>query len=240
VSKRSCARRLAAISVLALPPFTPYCFADRDANLGCETRSRTFATQLDAVYALSTCYAERSVDEDREYFAAILRTADGYLFVVGAGSLGVDQVSLRFERRAGETFVAAWHTHGAHGPYRELFSPTDTALVKRVGVPFYLTDPNGNVRVFRPGDYARVPKDRLTMRRPPSGAAAGTLLASKFDASASAPESASDRQRNFAWFGCGDILQREGTQRSGSVPTRCVPRSPTPDTGVRLDIARVW
>jgi hypothetical protein len=120
--------------------------------------------------------AQRSAKEDREYFAAILRAADGFVFVVGAGEKGVDRFSLRFGRLGGETFVAIWHTHGAQGRHRELFSPADTALVAQMGVPFYLTDPYGSLRLFRPGDRAHVFKDRNSTTRPPYGAAAGTAL----------------------------------------------------------------
>ena len=78
----------------------------------------------------------------------ILRNSDGFVFVVEAGRHGIDEVSLRFTPLRGEVFVALWHTHGARGLHRELFSPTDTALVKRMRVPFYLTDPKGVLRVF--------------------------------------------------------------------------------------------
>ena len=182
MSNRIRARYLAATSVLALLLVSPSSFAERDATPSCETRSRTFATELATVYALSTCYAARSADEDREYFAAIMRAADGFVFVVGAGNQGADRVSLRIKRLKGEAFVALWHTHGAHGLHRELFSPTDTALVEQMRVPFYLADPYGSVRVFRPGDDARAFKDRRSTQRPPRGAAEGTALPADIDA----------------------------------------------------------
>jgi hypothetical protein len=155
-------------------------FADRGTPPGCGSRERTFATELEILHALSTCYAERSADEDREYFAAILRRADGWVFVVDVGGRGVDQVSLRFTPLDGEVFVALWHTHGAGGVHRDFFSPTDTSLVQQLRVPFYLTDPKGRLRVFRPGDRMRAPpRDRSTVRAP-FGAATGTVLAANF------------------------------------------------------------
>jgi hypothetical protein len=183
MSSRTRAHHFAAISVLVLMSFSPSSFADRDPNGDCETRSQTFATELATVHALSQCYATLSAKEDREYFAAILQAADGFVFVVGAGTHHKDQISLRIGRLQGETFVALWHTHGAKGPNREFFSPTDTALVKQVGVPFYLVDPNGDLHVFRPGDPLRAPPKDRTTGRAPFGAAMGTVLAANMSAS---------------------------------------------------------
>ena len=181
MSSRIRAHCFAAVSVLVLMPFSPSSFADRDPD--CETRSRTFGTELAAVHALSQCYATLSAKEDREYFAAIIQSADGFVFIVGAGIHHKDQISLRIGRLSGETFVALWHTHGARGPNREFFSPTDTALVKQVGVPFYLMDPNGDLHVLRPGDPLRAPPKDRTSGHAPFGAAMGTVLAANMNAS---------------------------------------------------------
>jgi hypothetical protein len=179
VSRNACAAPIALLfSCLSCLPS----FADRGTSFGCDSRERTFATELAILHALSTCYAERSANEDREYFAAILRRAGGYVFVVDAGGHGVDQVSLRFTPLDGEVFIALWHTHGAGGVHREFFSPTDTALARQLRVPFYLTDPKGALRVFRPGDRMRAPPRGRSTVRPPFGAAIGTVLATNFDA----------------------------------------------------------
>lgn len=165
----------AVASILVLVLVSARSFAE-PAPPDCESRNRTFATELAILQTLSTCYATRSADEDREYFAAILRAADGFVFVVDAGRHGVDEVSLRFTPKHGEVFVALWHTHGAQGLLRDFFSPTDTALVKRLCVPFYLTSPSGDLRVFRPGDPVRSPPRNRATVRPPTGAAVGTVL----------------------------------------------------------------
>lgn len=167
--------RLTAASMLVLLSVSPLSLADPIAS-DCESRNQTFATELAILQALSSCYAARSAEEDREYFAAILRVAEGFVFVVDAGRHGVDQVSLRFTPGNGETFIAMWHTHGAQGLHRNFFSPTDTALVKRTCVPFYLTDPSGRLRVFRPGDPVRSPPRDRSKLRAPMGAAVGTVL----------------------------------------------------------------
>ena len=167
--------RLALICVLVLPPIAP------SASAGsCESRGQPYETERATVHALAACYAARSADEDREYFAAIFRMPDGFVFAVGVGGQHQDLVTLRFDRLEGETLVALWHTHGAGGVHRNLFSPTDTALVRQVGVPFYLTDPTGRLRVFRPGDRPRAPLNR-TSARPPVGSAMGSVLVANID-----------------------------------------------------------
>jgi hypothetical protein len=181
VSSRTRVRCLAASSILVFLLAAPAAFADRDATPDCETRAHTYSSELAAIHALTTCYTVRSANEDREYFAAILRGADGFVFVVVVGHQHTDEVSLRFDRLPGEAFVALWHTHGADGVNRELFSPTDTALVKQVGVPFYLTDPKGRLRVFRPGDKLHAPPRGRSTVRPPLGAATGTMLVANID-----------------------------------------------------------
>ena len=181
MSSRRRARCLAASSIVSLLVFAPSALADRDTTPGCETRGHTYSSEIAAIHALATCYATRSADEDREYFAAILRGTEGFVFVVGVGHQHTDEVSLRFDRLPGEAFVALWHTHGRDGVNRELFSPTDTALVKQVGVPFYLTDPKGRLRVFRPGDKLHAPPRGRSTVRPPLGAATGTILVANID-----------------------------------------------------------
>jgi hypothetical protein len=143
-------------------------------DISCTTRGHLFDTELAAALALGSCYGARSAAEDREYMAAILRLDAGYRIVVTPGEPRHGRVTLRFPRYRGETLAALWHTHGTGGSHRHLFSPEDTALATAVGVPFYLSDPQGRLRVFRPGDRARLRWDRTTVR-PPFGSAPGTL-----------------------------------------------------------------
>ena len=122
---------------------------------------------------------DKSIRTDTEYVGAVLRTADGsYEFTQGHGKPGQDRVSFRIQRPKEARIVALWHTHGAHGPARSIFSPTDAELVRQTKLPFYLITPDGEVRVLRPehiGDrrftFSRLEKG--TMARLPRGSHPG-------------------------------------------------------------------
>ena len=139
-------------------------------------------------------FLDLSVREDTEFVGAVLRTAEGtYEFTQGHGKPGRDRVSFRIQRPADAEIVGLWHTHGAHGPTRAVFSPTDAELVRQTGLPFYLITPAGEIRVLRPehveslsaggwvkGTMSRLPRGSHTGERvsgsshkrlPPSGCA---------------------------------------------------------------------
>ena len=155
-------------------------FADAAGESGpeCATRARLFTSELAAVSALALCYGAVSIDEDREYMAAVLRQPDGFRFVVQPSRRGRDRVELRFGRYSGEVLAALWHTHGRLAGHRSLFSPTDTDLVAAVAVPLYLSDPRGVLRVLRPGVRARIPR-RGHGLPPPRGSATGAVVRSQ-------------------------------------------------------------
>lgn len=136
---------------------------------------------LAAVVAAGERFLMASVLDDREHVGAVLRGVDGRHRVThGLGARGQDRVTFRIDHRRGEQVVALWHTHGAPGPWRALFSPEDRALVLATGLPFYLVTPDGEVKVLRP-EEARRPDRTLrppgAALRPPAGAAAGVLVA---------------------------------------------------------------
>lgn len=124
------------------------------------------------VIAFSQRYHAISRASDREFIGAVLATAAGYVGVAEPGRRGHDRIHLRIALQPGERLVALWHTHGAAGYARELFSPIDTALADHLGVPFYLTTPAGEIRVLHPGRPVRVMRDRAR-RVLPLGVAAG-------------------------------------------------------------------
>jgi hypothetical protein len=146
----------------------------------------------DAVLTMSRCFLRSSIQEDREYIGAVLRTDRGYGFFVQRGKRGRDHAQLRLRRLRGQQLVAFWHTHGAPGWARHLFSPTDTGLVARTHLPLYLTDPAGAIRVYRPGDdrdgVTRVSRSALRL---PRGAATGSRVGSRFRWRVSEPDSTS-------------------------------------------------
>ena len=85
-------------------------------------------------------------------------------------------VAIRVEK--GSQLVALWHTHGAPHRTRAYFSDVDTDLVEAMGLPLYLADPGGNLRVFRPGDrrLSALRSERLGLGRR-VGYAKGALVA---------------------------------------------------------------
>lgn len=142
----------------------------------------------EAVLTMSRCFLRSSIREDREFIGAVLRTDGGYSYFVQRGEQGRGSAQLRLPRRRGQQLVAFWHTHGAPGPARHLFSATDTRLVARTNVPLYLTDPAGAIRVYRPGDdrdgTLRAARSAL---RVPQDTATGSLVASRLGWRVSAP-----------------------------------------------------
>ncbi len=96
-------------------------------------------------------FLDVSIEEDVEFVGAVLRNPDGtFEFTQGRGRPGQDRVTFRIQRPDDAEIVGLWHTHGAHGPTRAIFSPTDADLVRATGLPFYLITPDGEIRVLRP------------------------------------------------------------------------------------------
>ncbi|MFK7734284.1 MAG: DUF4329 domain-containing protein [Pseudomonadales bacterium] len=147
-----------------------------------------FASERQAVEAAVNRFNPYSVREDREYLGAVVELrapADepAYRYLVARGRPGQDRVSIQLPIPKGAEIVAFWHTHGAHGPNRHLFSGSDTSLVRKTGKPFYMADAKGNLRVFRPGQ--RLLSAGLQHRLGLSagrGYAEGELLVSAIDA----------------------------------------------------------
>lgn len=117
-----------------------------------EWRAMSVETGLDRV---KEQFLDVSIRQDMEFVGAVLRHPDGsFEFTQGRGRPGQDQVSFRIRRPLDAELVGFWHTHGAHGPTRAIFSPTDAELVKRTGLPFFLITPEGEIRVLRPEHVA--------------------------------------------------------------------------------------
>ena len=152
--------------------------SDNVAAKKCDFQNKTFTSIESAVFDLSHCYLESSLREDREYMAAILNEADIYSVIVQQGTRSRDHVSLKFNRRVSQLFVAMWHTHGAPGLARDLFSVADTTLVNKIQIPFYLTDPTGQIRRYDPGAAKNRTSVRLghSMRRAPKGTSSGVVI----------------------------------------------------------------
>lgn len=131
-----------------------------------------------AVRALSHCYLRRSVRANREYAAGLISDGDAIVAVVSRGRYRRDQVQLKLKLRPGQSLVALWHVHGANGPERALFSPSDSGLVTRFQIPVYLTDPTGFIRRLDPYNIgqSKPQYNRATALRPPPGSFTGDII----------------------------------------------------------------
>lgn len=92
-----------------------------------------------------------SVAQDVEYVGAVYRAGGRFRVNVGRGCPGQDAFTVRLPVPHRHDIVAFWHTHGADGALRDLFSPQDFDLVESQQRPFYLITPSGELRVLRPG-----------------------------------------------------------------------------------------
>lgn len=111
-----------------------------------------YDSELEAVTAAIQRFNPYSIDEDREYLGAIIVNKGKYQFLVARGRPHQDRVTIHLPIPKGADLVAFWHTHGAAGPHRHLFSGVDTQLVRSTGKPFYMANHRGELRVFRDGD----------------------------------------------------------------------------------------
>lgn len=108
-----------------------------------------FDTLFAAVEAAACTALPNSTQEDREHVGALLRMSDGrYGYLTGAGLSGVDRVRFSVRVPANSEVVALWHTHGAAGVDRDLFSLVDLDLVREVRVPLLLVTADGRVKLL--------------------------------------------------------------------------------------------
>lgn len=143
-------------------------------------------------------FLDASIREDAEYVGAVLRDPAGSItFTQGNGEPGQDRVTFRIQRPSDTELVGLWHTHGAHGPTRAVFSPTDAALVRQTGLPFYLITPQGEIRVLRPEHVeGRQTGTRVegSLSRLPRGSHPGERLRGRMAS-------------NLAPRGCSDVME---------------------------------
>jgi hypothetical protein len=151
-----------------------------DSQSECDFDKKIYTEMDTLVEELSICYHAISFKQDREFMGAILEEDGTYEVQVQPGAKGHDTVRLRFRRRTNQTLTALWHTHGGKGYARTYFSKTDTDLANQLNVPFYLTDPEGDIRRFDPGAKVMKTGKRIanTKDRVKRGSAAGFLISS--------------------------------------------------------------
>lgn len=114
----------------------------------------SYADVLSAVIAASNYFNPLSIQEDREYIGAILKhkRQGHFIYTVSSGQSGEDTVSARIKVPAEYEITAFWHTHGNHHWTRKYFSDVDTQLAKQWGLPFYMAEASGKLRVYNPND----------------------------------------------------------------------------------------
>lgn len=118
-----------------------------------------YSTEVEAVRAAANRFNPVSMHEDTEYIGAILQKGSEYFYSAQRGHAGEDQVSLRLRYPRTYKLVAFWHTHGAAAHERLYFSELDTKVAEQTGLPFYLADFSGELKVFQPGD------EKLSLRK---------------------------------------------------------------------------
>ncbi|BFM08098.1 DUF4329 domain-containing protein [Halioxenophilus aromaticivorans] len=117
-----------------------------------ELANEVFVSETAAVTAAANRYNPQSIAQDKEYMGAVYQCEEGHRYSVGAGKVGAGNVTVTLRTPQGCKTVALWHTHGAEHRSHKYFSDIDTRLVEQVGLPFYMADYTGSLRVFEPGD----------------------------------------------------------------------------------------
>jgi len=110
-----------------------------------------FKTELFAVIGAMNEYNPRSIAEDREFMGVILHSHGQFFYSVTPGKIGSDKISIRLQKPIMPRIAALWHTHGSYARERVYFSDIDTRLANSLNKRFYLGDPMGSLRVFKPG-----------------------------------------------------------------------------------------
>lgn len=142
--------------------------------------SLLFTSELDAVRAAADRFNPLSILEDREYMGTIFETQGKYGYTVAAAASGKDNWRLSIPSMEWDRVRAFWHTHGDASPQHRYFSDADTRSVRKFGLPFYLADYTGYLKVFRPGDRTLSPFAAGRLNLPTqSGFAIGEYLRDK-------------------------------------------------------------
>lgn len=127
-----------------------------------EFTPETYATPLLALRGLADGFTDEGPNHDVEYAGALVLDVEGSVrATIGSGCPHRDNVVFRVAVRRGQTILAFWHTHGAHGHLRRLFSEADAEVVRHFGVPFYLFTADGELRVLSPYNLARTRVNRV-------------------------------------------------------------------------------
>lgn len=119
-----------------------------------------FTSELAATMAAVDRYDANSVVHNQEHLGVIIRCKNNRFFYLH-GKTGVAPVALSVAIPIGCKLSALWHTHGGTSVDRKYFSPTDTRIASKLGVPIYMSDHKKTLRVYYPkGRFVKVKKER--------------------------------------------------------------------------------
>lgn len=107
-----------------------------------------FNSPEQAVAYASAIFNPASISDDFEIGGNIVKAPDGYYFTFTLGDKETGTVSWPLTRPAGHENVALWHSHGAPVEASEYFSETDFKTMSQIGLPMYMVDGTGTVRVI--------------------------------------------------------------------------------------------
>ena len=141
--------------------FLAYCASNtllaNAMSAGERCAAQLFASELEAVRAAADRYNPLSIREDREYAGAILEFAGRFSYTVTATAPGSDNWQIKIPQQDWDRVRAFWHTHGDTAAHNRYFSDVDTSSVMEFGIPFYLADYTGYLKIFRSTDKTLSP-----------------------------------------------------------------------------------
>lgn len=134
---------------------------------------------IDAVIEAANRYNPDSIVHNREHVGGILVCTDGRtLFTHGVGDPDKAPVPFSVPRPSHCQLEALWHTHGARGDFKTMFSAADTHSSNSIGRPIYMVDHTGTLRVFEPGakTSGRQRRNKSSIVRLDEGVPAGKIV----------------------------------------------------------------
>lgn len=137
-----------------------------------------YTSVTEAVIGATNAHNVRSIEEDREAVGAIINQDGVFRYSVAFGGESQSTVSVRFRIPQNSFIVAYWHTHGAAGKARTIFSKIDADLANNDDLPVYMAAHDGILRLYSPGDTRLSRRHAVAMGIGPenAGAALGTVV----------------------------------------------------------------
>lgn len=125
-----------------------------DPNKHTSYSTAEYDTAEEAAAAASSIFNPMSVKYDQEIGGGIIRNPETgkYRFTYTMGTKARGNVQMVIRKKPSEELVAMWHTHGGEGHQRDIFSAHDEKAVQSIGVPFYMANHKGALKILTPKD----------------------------------------------------------------------------------------